>query len=58
MAAKTKIKKMVRPVNGRKIAGVCVGIANYFNVDPTVIRLLWMKSNAMSIFTVQMELQT
>ena len=24
------------------IAGVCAGIGEYFNVDPTVIRLLWV----------------
>jgi phage shock protein C len=24
-----------------KIAGVCAGIAEYFNVDPTIVRLLW-----------------
>lgn len=23
------------------VAGVCGGIAEYFNVDPTLIRLLW-----------------
>ena len=26
----------------RKIGGVCGGIAEYFNVDPTLIRLLWV----------------
>lgn len=35
-------KRMVRPIKGRRLAGVCVGIANYFNVDPTVIRLFWV----------------
>jgi phage shock protein C len=24
-----------------KLAGVCGGIAEYFNVDPTLIRLVW-----------------
>ena len=24
-----------------KIAGVCGGIAEYFNVDPTIVRLIW-----------------
>jgi phage shock protein C len=24
-----------------RIAGVCGGIAEYFDVDPTVVRLLW-----------------
>lgn len=26
----------------RKIAGVCGGIAEYLNWDPTVVRLLWI----------------
>lgn len=29
------------PVN-RKLCGVCGGIAEYFNVDPTLVRVLWM----------------
>ena len=42
MASKSDIKRLVRPVKGRKLAGVCVGIANYLNVDPTVIRVFWI----------------
>ena len=26
----------------RKLCGVCGGIADYFGVDPTLIRLLWV----------------
>lgn len=26
----------------RKLCGVCGGIANYFDIDPTVVRLLWV----------------
>lgn len=26
----------------KKIAGVCGGIGEYFGIDPTVIRLLWV----------------
>jgi phage shock protein C len=36
------IKKLVRPKKGRMIAGVAAGLANYFGVDVTVIRLLWV----------------
>ncbi len=25
----------------RKIGGVCGGIAEYFNMDPTIVRLIW-----------------
>jgi phage shock protein C len=33
-------KKLVRPLEGRKIAGVAVAFANYFNVDVTLIRVI------------------
>lgn len=36
------MKKLVRPQKGRKVAGVCLGLANYFNVDVTLIRLIWV----------------
>ena len=35
-------KKLYKSRNDQKIDGVCAGIANYFNVDPTVIRLAWV----------------
>ena len=25
----------------KKVSGVCAGIAEYFGIDPTLIRLLW-----------------
>jgi phage shock protein PspC (stress-responsive transcriptional regulator) len=27
--------------NDKKIAGVCGGVAEYFNIDPTIVRLAW-----------------
>ncbi len=33
-------KKLYRSNKDRKIAGVCGGIAEYFDVDPIIIRLL------------------
>lgn len=33
--------KLYRSTN-RVIAGVCAGIAEYFNIDPTIIRLIWV----------------
>ena len=33
-------KKMYRSVEDRKIAGVCGGIGEYFDIDPTLVRLL------------------
>ncbi|MBN1782849.1 PspC domain-containing protein [bacterium] len=32
-------KRLVRPEQGRMIAGVCAAFADYFNVDPTWIRI-------------------
>ena len=39
---KTKQKKLRRPVEGRKIAGVAMAMANYFNIDIIFVRLLWL----------------
>ncbi len=33
-------KRLYRSRTDRKIAGVCGGIAEYFNIDPTVIRVI------------------
>ncbi len=35
-------KKLYKIDEGKMIDGVCGGIAEYFNVDPTVIRLAWV----------------
>ena len=37
-----EIKKLYRSKKNRVIAGVCGGIGEYFNVDPTLIRLAWI----------------
>lgn len=34
-------KRLVRTIDDRKICGVCGGIGKYFNIDPTLIRLVW-----------------
>lgn len=34
-------KKLYRSKNQRMICGVCGGIGEYFNIDPTIIRLIW-----------------
>ncbi len=34
-------KRLMRSSIDRKIAGVCGGIAEYFTVDATLVRLLW-----------------
>lgn len=35
-------KRLTRSVMDRKIAGVCGGIAEYFEVDSSIVRLLWV----------------
>ena len=35
-------KRLVRSTNDRKVAGVCAGLADYFDLDPTIIRVLWV----------------
>src|ERR1700734_4454669 len=41
-------KRLVRPRQGRKIAGVCLGVAEYFDVDVTVVRLVWLIASFMT----------
>jgi len=36
------MKRLYRSRKNRMISGVCGGIGEYFNVDPTLIRLLWV----------------
>ncbi|MBE5959809.1 MAG: PspC domain-containing protein [Lachnospiraceae bacterium] len=35
-------KKLYKSHVDRKVCGVCGGIAEYINIDPTVVRLLWV----------------
>ncbi|MCT4564248.1 MAG: PspC domain-containing protein [Maledivibacter sp.] len=35
-------KKLYRSEIDSKIAGVCGGIAEYFDIDPTLVRLGWI----------------
>jgi phage shock protein C len=35
-------KRLVRSTNDRKIAGVCAGLADYFDIDPIIVRVLWV----------------
>ena len=34
------MKKLYKNRQNRMICGVCAGIADYFNIDPTLVRLL------------------
>ena len=36
------MKRLTRSATDRKLAGVCAGIAEYFGIDPTVVRVAWI----------------
>lgn len=40
-------KKLYRTEDNKMLAGVCGGVAEYFNLDPTLVRVLWV---AVSLF--------
>ncbi len=37
-------KRLFRSRTDRKIWGVCGGLAKYFNIDPTLVRILFVAS--------------
>ena len=37
-------KRLTRSTTDRHIAGVCGGIARYLNIDPTVVRIIFLIS--------------
>ena len=34
-------KQLMRSERDKKIAGVCAGVAHYFDIDPTIVRVIW-----------------
>ena len=34
-------KRLMRSGRDKKIAGVCAGVANYLDMDPTIVRVIW-----------------
>ncbi len=35
-------KKLYRSVKYKELAGVCGGLAEYFDTDPVLVRILWV----------------
>lgn len=35
-------KRLYKSDTDVKIAGVCAGVAEYFDIDPTIVRLAWV----------------
>ena len=53
-------KELRRDPNNKIIAGVCSGIANYLDIDPVIIRLIWaaaiflfIDGTSLSLYRVQ-----
>ena len=36
------MKRLVRPKKGRRIGGVAAAFANYFDIDVTLVRIIWV----------------
>ena len=34
-------KKLYRNMENRLISGVCSGVADFFDIDPTIVRVIW-----------------
>ena len=34
-------KRLYKSRTNKMICGVCAGIADYFNIDPSIVRVLW-----------------
>lgn len=43
-----KNKKLYRNINNKMLCGVCSGIADYFGIDPTIVRVIYA---VFSLFT-------
>ena len=35
-------KRLCKSSTDKKLFGVCAGIADYFNIDPTIVRIIWL----------------
>lgn len=35
-------KRLMRSSTDKKLGGVCAGLADYFDIDPTLIRVIWL----------------
>ncbi len=47
-AARPTPVRLTRPFDDRKIAGVCAGFARYFDVDVTLMRILWLAATVVT----------
>ena len=45
------MKRLYRSKKERMLGGVCAGLGEHFDIDPTVIRLVWAVITVLSIGT-------
>jgi len=48
MNGETKPRRLTRSNRDKMIAGVCGGLAEYFNMDPTLMRVLYVLVSILS----------
>ncbi len=41
-------RKLTKSTHDRKIAGVCGGLAEYFEIDATIVRVAWVLLSILS----------
>ena len=44
-------RKLRRSMNDRKVGGVCAGLAKFFSIDPTVMRVGFVVFTVFTLFT-------
>lgn len=47
-SSKKEVKKLYLSSDDKMLSGVCGGIAEYFDTDPTLIRLGWVVASIMT----------
>ncbi|MCK9181923.1 MAG: PspC domain-containing protein [Fibrobacteraceae bacterium] len=45
------MKKLTLSEKNTKIAGVCGGFGEYLNIDPTIVRIIWIVGTIISFGT-------
>ena len=43
-------KKLTRSRSDKKLAGVCAGLANYFGLDVTIVRIIYVCATLFTAF--------
>jgi phage shock protein PspC (stress-responsive transcriptional regulator) len=41
-ASAGEVRLLERPADGKWLVGVCLAFANYFRIDPALVRILWL----------------